>query len=244
MLPEFYRLLTSLGKNYSRDKAKELIFVTNILNKNTYENRRVIWNRLYHRYFKINSDWVADCFANAATFGIGSNDFISLAYLYYALRDHVTYDFVISTVWAKWNSGITNIEPRAFIEFVNDRELNAPELKSWKETTRNKMASITLSGLRDFGILNGTAIKRIQRPAIADETAYHLLAILWAEGKRGRALLEADDWKLFLWKDRDISNALLRLSQQGWIKFESGGQTVILDLIRMPNISWEAANGD
>ena len=244
MLPEFYRLITSLEKNYSREKAKELIFVSNILNKSTFENRRAIWNRLNHRYFKINSEWAAACFAKAATFGIGSNDFISLAYLYYALRDHVTYDFVISTVWAKWNSGITNIDPGDFIEFINNREETALELKPWKETTRNKMASITLSALRDFGLLNGTIIKRIQRLAIADETVYHLLAILWAEGKRGRALLEADDWKLFLWNDVDTTNALVRLSQAGWIKFERGGQTVILEMIRTPDLAWETANGD
>jgi Putative inner membrane protein (DUF1819) len=243
MLPEFYCLITGLRKNYSKVFAKELIFVSNILNKNTYENRRAIWNRLNHRYFKINSDWILSRFEKTAAFGIDSNDFISLSYLYYALRDRITHDFVNLTVWVKWNSGLTNIDPGDFIGFLNSIQEKAPELKSLRETTRNKMASITLSALRDFGLLGGTAIKHIKRPTISSETVYHLLAILWAEGKRGRALLEAEDWKLFLWNDTDTTNALVRLSQLGWIKFERGGQTVILEMIRMPEMAWENAHG-
>ena len=243
MLPEFYRLITGLGKDHSKAIAKELIFASNILNKNTYENRRAIWNRLNHRYFKINSEWIVNRFVKASAYGIGSNDFISLSYLYYALRDRVTYDFVDSTVWSKWNSGITTIDPGDFINFLNNAQEKAPELNSWRETTRNKMASITLSALRDFGLLSGTAIKHIQRPTISSETVFHLLAILWAEGKRGRALLEAEDWKLFLWNDTDTTNALIRLSQLSWIKFERGGQTVILEMIRTPEIAWEDAHG-
>ena len=243
MLPEFFRLINGMGQNYSKTVAKDLILVSDILNKKTYENRRVIWNRLNHRYFKINSDWVIACLRTAAASGITSSDFISLSYLYYALRDRVTYDFVVKTVWGKWSSGTTNISPSDFVNFLNDAQDDSPELKSWRETTRNKMASIFLSALRDFGLLQGKSIKHIQRPTIAPEAVYHLLAILWAEGKHGRALLEAEDWKLFLWSDTDTTNALVRLSQLGWIKFERGGQTVILDMIRMPEIGWEESHG-
>lgn len=244
MLPEFFRLITGLGNDYSKVKAKELVFVSNILNKNTYENRRAVWNRLNHRYFKVSSDWVITRFVKLSSNGIDSNDFISLSYLYFALRDRVTYDFVISTVWAKWNLGCTSIDPGDFTNFLNKAQEEAIELKSWRETTRNKMASITLSALRDFGLLGGTSIKHIQRPTISSEAVYHLLAILWAEGKRGRSILEAEDWKLFFWNDADTTNALIRLSQLGWIKFERGGQTVILEMVRIPEIEWENTHGN
>jgi hypothetical protein len=62
------------------------------------------------------------------------------------------------------------------------------------------------------------------------------LCILLSEGKRGRSLLEAPDWRLFLWSESQVVNALAILAQKGWIKFEKTGRTVILELIRFPEV--------
>jgi hypothetical protein len=234
MLPELFRLINSIQGTYSRSQAKDLIFVDNIFNKNTFENRRAVWNRLNHRYFNICSGWIVPNLVKAAGAGIHSAEFLSLSYLYYALRDRTTHDFVVSTIWKKWEAGLTNINSRDFMEFIIISLGEALEIKNWRETTRDRLAKNTLAALRDFGLLGGSAIKHIQRPTISTETTYHLLSILWAEGKRGISILEAPDWKLFLWNDTDTTNALVRLAQLGWIKFERGGQTVILDLVRVP----------
>jgi hypothetical protein len=53
-----------------------------------------------------------------------------------------------------------------------------------------------------------------------------------AEGKRGRALLEAPDWRLFLWSEAQVVHALANLAQQQWMRFEKGGRTVIIELVR------------
>lgn len=236
MLPELYRLANELAKSYSRDRAKQLVLTDNILNKNTFDNRSAIWDRLSFRYFNPSCEWIANSLIQAASFGAGSNEFLSLAYLYYSVRDRITFDFVTSLIWDKWQSGSTNISVGDFLGFLGTIEEVSPELKGWRKTTRDKMASITLTALRDFGLLRGTAVKQIHRPTISSETAYHLLAILWAEGKRGRAILEAPDWRLFLWRESDISDAFIRLAQLGWITFERSGSTVILDLVRLPGV--------
>lgn len=234
MISELYVLLSSINGNFSKQNIRDLIFNQNILNKNTFENRRAVYNRLNYRYFSICSGWIVPNLVKVAEAGIHSAEFLSLSYLYYALRDRITYNFVVSTIWKKWEAGLTNINSSDFQEFISINLGEIPEIKNWRETTRNRLARNTLTALRDFGLLSGTAIKHIRRPTISAETTYHLLSILWAEGKRGIAILEAPDWKLFLWNDTDTTNALVRLSQLGWIKFERGGQTVILDLIRVP----------
>jgi len=234
LISELFGLLSSTCGDFSKQNIKNLIFNQNILNKNTFENRRVIYNRLNHRYFNICCQWIAPNLVKAQAAGIHSSEFISLSYLYYALRDRITYDFVVSTIWQKWKAGLTNISTRDFLEFITINLGEAPEIKNWRETTRDRLAKNTLTALRDFGLLGGTAIKHIQRPTISAETTYHLLSILWAEGKRGIEILETPDWKLFLWNDTDTTNALVRLAQLGWIKFERGGQTVTLDLVRVP----------
>jgi len=234
MLPELHRLLMALGPVYSLGKAKEFIYEKNVLNKKTFDNRNAVWHRLNHRYFKVQIPWIVSSLNEVATSGITSSNFISLSYLYYVLRDRLVHDFVITQIWELWCSGVTNISNSDFSKFINENRLENVELTKWRETTLNRLARNNLSALRDFGLLAGTAIKHIQRPTITPETVYHLLAILWAEGKRGRAILEAEDWKLFLWNDADTTHSLVHLSQLGWIKFERGGQTVILDMIRTP----------
>jgi hypothetical protein len=234
MISELNILLSLINGDFSKPNIRNLIINQNVLNKNTFENRRVIYNRLNYRYFSICPGWIVSNLVKAADAGIHSAEFLSLTYLYFAIRDRITHDFIISTIWQKWVSGITSIGPNDFMQFLSAAQDASPELKKWRETTRNKMASITLSALRDFGLLSGTAIKHIQRPTISLETTYHLLSILWAEGKRGIEILESPDWKLFLWNETDTTNALVRLAQLGWVKFERGGQTVILDLIRLP----------
>lgn len=237
MLQDLYQISVSLQGRTTKEELKRFIFIENGLNKATYENRRAIWNRLNHRYFSISSEWVGKALVNAARTGIQSPDFLSLAYLYYALRDRLTYDFVIGPVWEKWCTGGTDIAPGDFQFYLANLSETAPEVSKWSEKTRGKLASNALTALRDFGILKGKKLKYIQRSPVTDETVYHLLSILWAEGKRGLGILESSDWHLFLWNGTDIANSLNKLAQKGWIRFERGGQTIILEMIRLPGVA-------
>ena len=79
--------------------------------------------------------------------------------------------------------------------------------------------------LRDsltYDFVTGKSIKHIRRPAVSEEATYHLLCILFAEDKSGKAIIDSTDWRLFLWDGNDVSHALNRLSQKKWIRFEKG----------------------
>jgi hypothetical protein len=58
--------------------------------------------------------------------------------------------------------------------------------------------------------------------------------LLDREGMRGRALVEARDWHLFLWDVQDTVQALGGLAQRGDIRFERSGRTVILEIPQHP----------
>jgi hypothetical protein len=94
-----------------------------------------------------------------------------------------------------------------------------------------------LAALRDFGVLNGIYSKQIQRPIVSAETVFHLLCVLLTEGHHGREVIEAPDWRLFLWTEDDVGKALADLAQRRWIRFERGGRTVILELVRVAEVS-------
>jgi hypothetical protein len=155
-----------------------------------------------------------------------------LVYLHFARRDRLTFDFVVDKLWPHWKGGARDVRRDDVIDFLAESANGQPT--RWRESTRVKLAGNVLSALRDFGLLTGVQRKALQRPVVAPEVVLHLCRLLDAEGLRGRALLEARDWRLFLWDIQDTSQALAQLAQRGELRFERSGRTVVLDVPRHP----------
>jgi hypothetical protein len=202
----------------------------------SFENRQRIWDCIHYRYFAPGIPWISTSLSAATVSGVGSPDFVSLAYLYFALRDHLTFALVTEVFWERWRVRSLAVSVADVLKFLDGESKNHPAVKKWSPSTRTKVAQSTLAALRDFGVLNGIYSKQIQRPALAPETVFHLLCVLLAEGCHGRAVIEAPDWRLFLWSEDDAAKALAELAQRRWIRFERGGRTVILELIRNPEV--------
>lgn len=234
LVPEIFAVCQAVRNGLTISEAKSAVLSGRVLMNTPYETKRKIWNALKHRYFSISPEWVVGRLADVSGQGMMSSEFLSLAYLYYAIRDRITFEFVIGPVWSKWQDGVTSIGQNDFGAFFEELALQNPYIKSWRESTVEKLASNTLSALRDFGLLKGKQRKHIQRPAISSEAVFHLVCILIAQGKKGRAVVDADEWRLFLWDESDVSNALHTLAQLKWIKFEKAGHSVILQLARTP----------
>jgi hypothetical protein len=208
-----------------------------ILRKPSFETRRKIMNAVTYRYLWPNSEWSVWALAKATESGIRSSVFISLAYLYYALRDRLTYEFIVGPVWDRWTKRSTSLTPADLVMFMRDLTDREPHMKKWRESTRIKLARQILAALRDFGLLHGIYSKQIRKPATSPETTFHLLCVLLAEGLDGRAVVEAPDWRLFLWSESEVSHALGELSQKRWIRFEKSGRTVMLELVRQLEVT-------
>lgn len=213
------------------ERIKEAIITENRLHKNSYEMRRKVWLALNHRYLAITPLWVGSALIEAAAAGNQSPDFVSLAYLYFALRNRLVFLFVTRFVWDQWRKGITHLTHRDTMRFLYTLADEEAQVQAWHEATKKKMASTLLSSLRDFGVLKGIQTRHIQRPPIALTTIYHLLCVLWAEGKSGLEIIRDPAWQLFLWREADVSQALAQLDQLGVVRFEKSGPTVVLQLI-------------
>lgn len=202
----------------------------------SYENRQRIWDSIHHRYFAPGIDSIPAALAEATAFGANSPAFVSLAYLHFSLRDHFTFDLVTRLFWDRWRARSLNISVGDVVEFLEVRAAEHPVVKKWSPSTRTKLAQSILAALRDFGVLRGATNKQLQRPAVSPETVFQLLCVLLAEGHHGRAVVEALDWRLFLWSEDDAAKAFADLAQRRWIRFERGGRTVILELIRTSEV--------
>jgi len=234
LISETFALFKDSCDKMGVEELKKQVIKDNSLHKKAFETRRRIWNDIRHRYLAVAPAWVGCAISRAALKGISSPEYISLAYLHFSLRDRLIYDFITGPIWDKWLNRTTNVDRGDVLHFLDDLAIASPQIKKWSESTRKKLAGNVLSSLRDFGLLKGVQKKYIQRPAVAPETVYHLLCILIAEGKEGRSIVEATDWRLFLWSEPDVSNALTNLAQMRWITFEKVGKTTMFNLIRLP----------
>ncbi|HEY9651172.1 MAG TPA: BrxA family protein, partial [Coleofasciculaceae cyanobacterium] len=233
---ESYTLFSAVRNGLPLADVRASVVAGEVIQKRSYQTRRKIWDAISRRYLSVCAEWVGGSLAEASESGLQSAEYLSLAYLYFALRDRLVFDFVTQVVSDKWQRQATAIDRYDVLEFLKQQADEFPQINRWRESTLQKLASNALSSLRDFGVVRGIRKKYIQRPTIASETVFHLLCILMAEGLRGQAILSAPDWRLFLWSETEVASALSELAQKRWIRFERVGRTVILEMIRMPEV--------
>jgi len=185
LLQETYATFRAMSDGQPLSEVHRRILEGEVFKKTSYETRRKIRNALDHRYSFGFRRWIASSLAQASLEGIDSSRFRSLAYLYFCLRDRLTFEFVTEFVWQRWQDGITSLDREDVLTFIEGRIETKPSTAKWRESTRKKLAGNMLSALRDFGLFKGTAKKQIQRPVISAEAVFHLLTILMAEGLTG-----------------------------------------------------------
>jgi len=233
MIHEMFLIFSESHPNSDKKYLMTRVMTDNIVHKNSFYSRENVWRIFDQRYLSCPS-WVVEDIASMTSHGEMSPDFLSLAYLYFAFRERMAYDIVTEIIWVQWRDKKTALELQTVEDYIVSRENEIPAIKQWSETTVRKCAQSILSSLRDFGILKGKVNKSIQHPSVSLESAYHLLCILMAEGYEGKALITAKDWRLFLWNEIDVIDALNKMSMQQWIRFERSGPTTIMELVRMP----------
>jgi hypothetical protein len=234
LISEAHTLLSTVRGGLPLSELRSKTLHGDVFRKASYASRLRNFNSLRHRYLDVAPEWTTASLVNASAFGPDSVEFLSLTYLYFALRDCVLFDFVTGPLYERWESKVTNISSGDVQAFLLREAEKFPVINKWSRNTRQKLATNALSSLRDFNLLTGKRTKQIQRPTIAPETVFHLLCILVAEGREGNNILAATDWRLFLWSESNTAHALSDLAQKKWIRFEKSGRAVVLELIRQP----------
>jgi hypothetical protein len=233
LIPEATAVFRALASGTPLEDVQHASLTGRLFRQKARETRRRIWQALNWRFFIWEPPaWVVADLANASLDAASDKHFVGLVYLHTVRRDRLTYDFVTRTLWTFWRSDVRAVRRSDVMDFMAEKI--SPNSSRWRESTRLKVAGNVLSALRDFGLLSGVQKKVLQRPYVDLAVALHLCRLLDAEGLRGRALLEAQDWRLFLWDIQDTSQALVQLAQRGDLRFERSGQTVVLDVPKHP----------
>ena len=230
LLGEAASVFGALASGVPKAELRPLALSGKLLPQRSYSNRRRIVDTLSHRYLSYATPWMLDAFKAATALGPRSAEYVSLLYLHYALRDHLTFDFVTDILWKQKFDGKLPVQREGLLALLESVSATQPQIVRWSESSRRKLAGSILTALRDFGLLQGTQHKRLASPPLPLPllTAEHLLRLLYVEGKRGREVLQDSAWRLFMLADPDVVHVLSRLAQERRIGFERAGTTVVL----------------
>lgn len=144
--------------------------------------------------------WVLDDLALFA--GRTSPTSLQAALLIHVCRqDPFLYALVQDVIRPRWQNGTVGIEPADVQRFLDQQTPEHPEIKAWTPQTRARLASMSLTILRDYGLLEGSSRKIIVDPATPNEVAAHLSLMLEAEGVKHGDVPRHTDWQLWLWDE-------------------------------------------
>jgi hypothetical protein len=228
LLGEAAAVLGALASGVPKADLRSLALSGKLLPQRSFSNRERIFDTLSHRYMSYATPWMLNAYKAAAVQGPRSAEYVSLLYLHYALRDHLTFDFVTAVLWKQKLDGKLPVQREALLALLDSASSVQPQIARWSESSRRKLAGSILTALRDFGALQGTQRKRLASPPLPLPTAEHLLRLLYVEGKRGREVLQDSAWRLFMLAEPDVVHVLSRLAQERRIGFERAGSTVVL----------------
>lgn len=130
-------------------------------------------------------------------------------------QDHLLYDLVQQLILPRWQTGQRDVTRADVQRFLDEATPAHPEIERWRHSTREKLSGNLLSILRDYGLFQGTAHKRIVEPVMPRELAAHLVRLLQAEGVTEVEIAHHPDWHLWLWDADRAQTAILQLERMG-----------------------------
>jgi hypothetical protein len=228
LIAEAGRVIERLRSGLSLDELRARALDGDLFPQRARATRKRIWVLLHYRYLS-QPDWVLSALQSAYGEGAHSQEFVSFLYLHYALRDHLTYDFVTEILWDRWGNQQRSVVREDVLSLLDQAAGAQPQIQRWTESTHLRLAGSILTALRDFGVLEGKQKKTLVRPMLPLSAAEHLLRILTAEGLRGSQVLRDSSWRLFFREENDVAHILSLLAQERRIHFERVGSTVVLD---------------
>lgn len=227
LLSDMRRLVTAWSEGSV--SADPVAFVMKILGKPSLARARDTFTRAYRpRFLKGNPHQAWKLAKVLEDAGVDPETAKAFYFWVTARSEKVLYYYVSDELMAARASGHRLIKVEDAMRWLRAR-LGANG-KEWSPIVTRKVARGMLAALRDFGVLQGTNVKSIAPLHCPLETFALIAFCLHEMGYSGRALLENQDWRLFLYETRDVERALLECHQKGWLGYHAAGAICRIDL--------------
>lgn len=228
LVQESRRMLQKLSTGATIGELRDGVLGGVVIPQKSRNTRRHIWSAFTYRFLTDGPRWVLDDLVSASRDPDGTR-LLSLNYLYFCLRDQFTFDFVTRVVWPNRETPNFSLSRHDVLSFLDTASETQVRIKRWSTSTRSKLASTVLSGLRDFNVLQGVQRKRVSIPDLPPITAAHIVRLLISTGVKNNEVLDAPHWQLFL-RNQDSIFELLRRDAAGLgLKLERVGSGIVVE---------------
>lgn len=146
-----------------------------------------------------------------------------ILYFHAARADRLLHDLVIDYLVPLKARGITDLH-HAEVEALLGRWVEEGRTAGrWGEATTRRVAQGLLSALRDFGVLQGAARKRIAPAYLPIEAFAYVAYYLKQHQPSGARLLDLPDWSLFFLPREGVERSLVEAQQHGLLEYHAAG---------------------
>ncbi len=224
LLDETRTLLSNWDSSLTIDENFERAQRDNIFAKISRKRTLQVLRILRRRYFT--DVEVAQSLVTLEQKGLSKDSMTALLYFLTAQADPLLHDAVTDIVASYAAQGKREIEvdelSNALRVWVNDGRMTT----RWNEKTLIRATNGILTTLRDFGILQGKANKRLA-PSYLPVSACAFIAFLLLRktGKPGETL-HSSEWSLFLLSLHDVEKLFLEAHQRKFLTYHAAGSVI------------------
>jgi hypothetical protein len=147
-------------------------------------------------------------------------------YFYSAQSDRLLHDLVTEVLADFYARGKTEVRiddiQRIITQWVREGKTTA----RWSEYTIRRVAQGLLATLRDFGVLQGAANKRIAPPSLP-VTAFSYIAFYLRAGQAsGERVIQSKEWALFFLSTNEVERLFMEAHQQRLLEYHAAGSVI------------------
>jgi len=151
-----------------------------------------------------------------------------ILYFHSARADQLLHDAVTEILVPLHERGLVNINildfQRSLAKWVEEGKTTG----RWSEPTIIRISQGLLSALRDFGVLQGAAHKRIAPTFLPIESFAYIVCYLKQRQPSGAKLIELPDWKLFFLQREGVERFLFEAHQRELLEYHVAGSVTRL----------------
>jgi hypothetical protein len=152
-----------------------------------------------------------------------------ILYFHAAQSDRLLHDVVTEWLVPLQGRGIREIDVDEVQKLLTKWVAEGKTGGEWSEITTSRVAQGLLSTLRDFGVLQGSVLKRIA-PAYVPVTSFaYLMFYLKRHQPSGAKLVDHPDWRLFFLPREGVERFLFEAHQRGLLEYHAAGSVTRLE---------------
>ena len=152
-----------------------------------------------------------------------------LLYFFAAQNDHTLRDIVVEVLYPRHLAGYSDVTVDYIARAIRNWVAEGKTGTVWNEETLGRVARGAMATLRDFGVLEGAANKRLT-PIYLPTPAFALIA-MWLQSRErsGERVLHSDDWKLFFLPVEGVERFFIEAHQEHLLNYQAAGSVIRIE---------------